>query len=155
MRITYGIFLLGAVLALATGCGSSGSTTAPAPSLNIEGTYLITGTESAGVKDSEEAIAKTPAEERTIQVTADRMVVKKDGKDEPATYQLDATKTPVSIDMIGKKDGKEERLYGIVKVEGDKLFLCFNASSKIEDRPKEFKTAPKEKTMILTLTKQK
>jgi len=150
-----GVLLSGAVLALATGCGKSGGTTAPAtPSMNLEGTYLLTGTEAGGNKESDELIAKSPAGERTIQITADRMVMQKQGKDQPATYKLDTTKSPVAIDMIGKGDGKEERLYGIVKLEGNKLFLCFTASEKPEDRPKEFRTAPHEKTMILTLTKQ-
>ena len=37
-----------------------------------------------------------------MKITADKMVVTKNGKEDPATYKLDTSKTPHEIDMIGE-----------------------------------------------------
>ena len=157
MRLAMGIVLCGSVLALATGCGKSGGTTAPAaPSLNIEGNYLIVGMEMFGEKLPDELVVKGPEAERTIKISGDKMIAIKGGKEDPATYKLDASKTPATIDMVGTKgSGKEEKMFGIVKLEGDTLTLCLAESEKAEDRPKEFKTTKEAKSMIMTLKKQK
>jgi uncharacterized protein (TIGR03067 family) len=53
------------------------------------------------------------------------------------TYKLDATKTPMTIDMMpkgGTYDGKT--LLGIVKVDGDAMTIAFAEPGK--DRPTKF-----------------
>jgi uncharacterized protein (TIGR03067 family) len=62
-------------------------------------------------------------------------------KPEPTTgtYTIDATKTPMTIDMKpkgGTYDGKT--LLGIVKVDGDTLTIAFAEPGK--DRPKAFES---------------
>lgn len=66
----------------------------------------------------------------------------KDSKAKAATgtYKLDATKTPVTIDLMpkgGTYDGKT--LLGIVKVDGDALTIAFAEPGK--DRPTKFEGA--------------
>ncbi len=56
------------------------------------------------------------------------------------TYTLDATKTPVTIDMMpkgGNYDGKT--LHGIAKLDGDTLTIAFAEPGK--DRPTKFEGA--------------
>lgn len=163
MRSAFGIMLSCAVLALAVGCGKKDSTTASGGgggggggSGSIEGTYLIAGMEAGGEKIPNEFFTKGPEEERIVKITADKMIGKKGGKDDPSTYKTDASKTPAHIDMVGKGfDGKDEKVYGIYKLEGETLTICVVESDKAEDRPKEFKTEKGKKAMIMTLTKKK
>ena len=63
-------------------------------------------------------------------------------KEEPSTYKTDTSKTPYQIDLTEKQpDGTDIKIYGIYKIEGDKLIICMSMSEKVADRPKEFKTA--------------
>jgi uncharacterized protein (TIGR03067 family) len=156
MRFALGMVLSGAMLALATGCGKSGSTTAPAPGSNIEGTYVIVGMEIFGEKIPDAEVNKDPESERTIKITADQMISSKTkGKEEPASYKIDTSKTPMTIDVNPTKSSdKDEKMYGIVKLEGDTLTLCVTRSDKPEDRPKEFKSTKEEKTVMMTMQKK-
>ena len=154
MRRTFGIVLAVAALALAAGCGKK-PTTAPEPPPSLAGGWTLVGVEAKGTKLTEADLAKQQSlAERKIRATADKMIATKDGKDDPLSYKLDATKTPHEIDMTETKaDGKTETMYGIYKLEGDILTICAVPSTNPADRPKEFKTAPDNKAMILTLKK--
>ncbi len=55
---------------------------------------------------------------------------------EAATYTIDASKTPHQIDITSQKDGKEENVYGIYKVDGD----TWKHSFSLAERPTEFKS---------------
>ena len=46
-------------------------------------------------------------------------------------------------------------MYGIFKVEGDKLTICMIESDKAADRPKEFKTSKEGKAISMILEKKK
>jgi len=46
-------------------------------------------------------------------------------------------------------------MFGIYKVDGDKLIICFIQSDKKDDRPKEFKTTADSKAMLMTLKLKK
>ena len=54
----------------------------------------------------------------------------------------------------GVSNGKSETIYGIYKIEGDTLTICFNESEKPEDRPKEFKTSKDDRARLLTLKRK-
>jgi uncharacterized protein (TIGR03067 family) len=168
MRRTATLVMTVAVLALAVGCGKKDSTTgggggggggggdSHTSSSSIEGTYVLVGMEAGGKPVPDEHVKKESEADRTIKITADKMMK---GKEDPTTYKVDNSKTPHEIDMMTKGlTGKEEKMYGIYKLEGDKLTICLAPSDKPEDRPKEFKTSadPKAKpSMIMTLEKKK
>ena len=157
MRRVAGLCMAAAVLALAAGCGKKGSDTSGGGggTSGIEGTYVVVGMEFDGEPMPEAALGKKSEGERTMQITKDQMITTKGGKEDPATYKLDTSKTPHEIDMTSKHEGKEEKMYGIYKVDGDKLTLCIAMSDKAADRPKEFKTKDsKTITMMMTLKKK-
>jgi uncharacterized protein (TIGR03067 family) len=151
MRRIFGSALL-AVCALALG-----STTGRGEDkkVSIEGTYVIVGIEADGKALPDDLITKAPEGERTIKITADQLIANKGGKDDPANYKLDTSKTPYQIDMTAKNKGKEEKMYGIFKVDGDKLTICMIEADKADDRPKEFKTTSGGKAVIIVLQKKK
>ena len=153
MRRTFGIGLAVAALALAVGCGKKpGTAPEPPPGPpSLAGGWTLIGVEAAGQKETD--FSKQPAEQRKIRATADKLIATKDGKEEASTYKLDATKTPHEIDMTEPRNGKTETLYGIYKLEGDTLTICLVPSSNPADRPKEFKSEPGSKALILTLKK--
>lgn len=142
--------LCAAVVVLAAGGGAG----APAPA-DIKGTYLIVGLEFGGKAQPAEVIAKEPEADRTIKITADKMIAVKDGKEDPASYTIDTTKTPHHIDVTAKTAGKEEKMHGIFKQDGDTLTVCFALSDKAADRPKEFKSTADNKAVIMTLKMKK
>jgi uncharacterized protein (TIGR03067 family) len=101
----------------------------------LEGTYVIIGMEIGGKAIPEEFITKAPEAERTIKITADKLIATKGGKEDPASYKIDASKKPSEIDVTAKKpDGKEEKMYGIYKLEKDTLTLCMVESDKAAER---------------------
>jgi len=154
-----------AVLALALGCGKKDSTESGGGgsgggSASIEGTYTLVKMEAGGVDLLEfetKMKGKGKEEDRTVKVTADKIIMKDEGKEDPATYKLDPSKNPKEIDLVGKKgpkgQEKEQKMYGIYKVEGDNLSICL--SDKAESRPKDFKTSKDDMTMLMVLQKKK
>jgi uncharacterized protein (TIGR03067 family) len=71
------------------------------------------------------------------------------GKNDPAKYTVDYTKTPIEINIDPPGDKKAP---GIVKFEGDKMHLCFSEGG---DRPKEFKGDNKIVYVILKRVEEK
>jgi len=120
----------------------------------LDGKYLITAVEIGGEKFPDDLITKGSDAERTIVIKGDQIIASKGGKDDPATIKLDASKTPAHIDVTSKKgDGKDEKMYGIYKLDGDTLTICM-VEGKPEDRPKEFKTEKGGMAIMLTLKKK-
>ncbi len=137
MRQAFGIGLMFAALALASGCGRKA--TPP----NLEGTWTLIHYEVSGDKVQTEAdLAKLPAEERKIRITGDQLIATKRGKEHPANYKLNTAKTPHQIDLIPVQPSDSNRtVYGIFKLEGDTLTICLAGAADAEERPKEFTTA--------------
>ena len=147
MRTLFGIGLAVAALGLAAGCGKKAGTSAPTGPAGIEGGWTLVSLEAGGKKSSAE---------KTIQATATQLIATKDnGTEDPLNYKLDPTKSPAEIDLTETRaNGKTETMYGIYKLEGDTLTICAAMSDKPADRPKEFKTTPESKTMMMTLKKK-
>jgi len=153
MRTVFGIGFAAAVFALAAGCGKKDGTGGDGGGTGLEGTWLLVGIESEGVK-FDDVIAKGKEEDRTMKITGDKMTMTKDGKEDPGTYTVDKSKTPAHIDMTTKKGEKDQKIVGIYKIEGDTLTICGVESDKAEDRPKDFKSEKDSKVMIMTLKKK-
>ena len=164
MRRTAGLCTAAAVLALAAGCGKKSSTSADSGGggggggtsvRGIEGTYVVVGMEIGGEVMPEAKLAQDPESERTVKITADKFIGSNKKKDEPSTYKIDTSKKPFQIDLTEKQpDGTDVKIYGIYKIEGDKLTICISMSEKAADRPKEFKTAVGAQAMMMTLKKK-
>jgi uncharacterized protein (TIGR03067 family) len=92
--------------------------------------------------------------ENNFRITATQIIATKRGKDDPADYKIDTSKTPHEIDLTSKEDGKDEKMYGIFKLEGDKLTLCLKETDKAGDRPKDFKTTKEGREMIMILKRK-
>jgi uncharacterized protein (TIGR03067 family) len=153
MRSLSGIALSGIVLILAMGCGKKDGAGGTA---SIEGTWVITGLEFGGEPMPDESITKEPEADRTITITPDKIIKKKNGKDDTTSYTVDRSKTPHHIDMtVTRMNGQDGKMYGIYKLEGDTLTICGTESEKAEDRPKDFKTAKGEQVAIMKLTRKK
>jgi uncharacterized protein (TIGR03067 family) len=150
MRPTCGVIVLLAIgLALATDDKKDGKKPA-----KLEGTYIIVALEKGGERIPAEFFDKASEEDRTIKITADKLIATKNGKEDAITYKIDTSKTPAHITTVEVKDGKTETSYGIYKLEGDSLTICLVDSEKAEDRPKEFKSVKGSKAVIMTLKRK-
>lgn len=164
MRSVFGILLAGAVLALTVGCGKKDPTGSGGGGGGggggLEGTYLITGMSMFGENMPDEELKKQPEKERTVTVTADKIVFASfmGGNEKTDTYKTDTSKSPAHIDIVSKKsNGMDNNQYGVFKLDGD--ILTIHVSDSPEDRPKDFKLVFDEKakkmSMMMTLTKKK
>ena len=66
--------------------------------------------------------------------TVQRVEAKGEIKDPPLKYRLDASKTPVAMDIVSVR-GENFDIMAIVKLEGDVLTICYSLS---DTRPLEF-----------------
>ena len=101
---------------------------------------------------------KPPPPGTKLTFTADGKMVMADG-DRPeqkmeGTYTSDPKKTPGELDLIpgNAPAGRDERLAGIFKIEGDTLTICFAMDGK---RPTEFTSPGGSAVMLITLKRAK
>jgi uncharacterized protein (TIGR03067 family) len=118
----------------------------------LEGTYLLVGLETKGIKVGPDMLKNEPAADRTVVVKGDQMIAKTGGKDDPATIKIDTSKNPAHIDLTSMKDGKPEVNYGIYKLEKDVLTICALEKGDAKDRPTKFE--PGDKYLILVFERQ-
>jgi uncharacterized protein (TIGR03067 family) len=71
-----------------------------------------------------------------------------DAKDKDATFKLDSSKKPKTIDLT---DGDGKKLFGIYELDGDNLKFCFNE----KERPKEFKSEKGSEAIVIILKRTK
>lgn len=79
------------------------------------------------------------------------IIHEKSGKDEPAEFTLDSSKSPKSITIKPAK-GAEKQVNGIYKLEGDTLSICF---AKEGDAPAKFESEKGSMTMLIVLKRKK
>lgn len=120
---------------------------------SIEGKYKIIGLEKEKQKITEDDLKKVPKPEiLNVEIKDGMIIANFSGKPDEATLKIDASKSPMWVDITSKKE-KPEVDYGIFKIEKDVLTICTAEKGKEADRPKEFKATGN--VMIMTLRKQK
>ena len=85
--------------------------------------------------------------------TPNDIQIRKKGERRPehdASYTVDWTKTPTAIDFTPKNNGREMKIGGILKIEGDQLTLCYTIGPN-ENRPRDFVVAPNLSTVMIQL----
>ena len=87
-------FAIGMAVVFAAGVALAQDAKDSKKAAKLEGTYVIVGLEMGGEKIPEEFLTKAPETERTIQITADKLVSTKKGKDDSISYKVDASKSP-------------------------------------------------------------
>jgi uncharacterized protein (TIGR03067 family) len=78
-----------------------------------------------------------------------------DRRSEEGSIKVDETKTLTTIDLDitdGSCKGKEQ--LGVVKVDGDKLFMCF-ALPGVAERPTELSSSAENRWILITLKRVK
>ncbi len=110
----------------------------------IDGTWLPAEIELAGKKLPDE-IRKT----MKLVVAGDKYTVTVGNKSDKGTLDLDASKSPKTIDIIGT-DGpnKGKTILAIYEKSGDALRICYDLSGN--DRPTEFKTKAGSQLFLVT-----
>jgi uncharacterized protein (TIGR03067 family) len=68
------------------------------------------------------------------------------------TFQLDTSKDPATIDMRLSAAAGQPTYVGIVKMEGDRLILCYNRGT--EERPKKFESLQDSNTILVVLRRK-
>jgi uncharacterized protein (TIGR03067 family) len=116
--------------------------------VNISGSYIMVGGEKSGTEIPADRIDGI-----RVVFTGDRIITSDKDENETyaATYVLDTTKKPFGILMTSVKPQAGETAMGLIKQEGEKLFLIYSLPGG--DRPTDFKTKDKQHLFILEKAK--
>ncbi|AMV23581.1 hypothetical protein VT84_04165 [Gemmata sp. SH-PL17] len=151
MRRPFGSGLVTALLVLAIGCGKKAD---PPRNESIEGAWLLVRLEAGGAVQ-DKYVSAMPEGEKTVKITANQLTFPGGNKEAPLSYTLDSSKSPNEIDMSGTNpNGQSEKMYGVCKLEGDKLTICAAKSENPADRPKEFKTSATVQALLMVFEKK-
>jgi uncharacterized protein (TIGR03067 family) len=67
-------------------------------------------------------------------------------------YSLDKSRDPATIDMRNSPTLERPTYVGIVKIEGDRLILCYNRGA--EERPTKFESPEDTNTVLIILRRK-
>ncbi len=138
--------LIGAALVLAAPAPKE----APKTTAKLEGNWLLT--DAVGVKGKEDV-----AKDHIRFIFADGNVTiltarEKGDRAEKATYEVDLTKKPATIDIKPTNGPKDLVVKGIIEISGDTLKLCFGRDGA--DRPAEFKGDVEKNVQLMTFKRE-
>ena len=139
LRVT-GLLAMGLIVA-------AGGTLRADDQKDIQGTWKIVKSLRGG--------KEMPAEERdkvSLEFKDGKVIVHEGAKDEPASFTLDVTTKPKSINIKPDK-GADKEVFGIYELKGDSLKVCFGRDGTA--RPKEFASAEGSETMMIELKRDK
>jgi uncharacterized protein (TIGR03067 family) len=140
-----------ALLALGLAIAASGTTAADDKKDPTAGKWLVESvTRDGKANDALKGAVRAHADGKYTLTPA----AGSNAKATTGTYTLDATKSPVTIDMKpvgGTYDGKT--LLGIAKIDGDTLTVAFAEPGK--DRPTAFESKPGSGVVLAVHTKVK
>ena len=114
------------------------TTKAPDDARAIRGTWKVIKANKGGVEppDADE-VKKNP-----WVITADKIIVKRNGEDRESSYKLDPSKKPKAFDLTpltGPDEEKGKLFQGIYILTGDTLKICITGPG--QERPADFKAA--------------
>jgi uncharacterized protein (TIGR03067 family) len=113
----------------------------------LQGTWLLESVETKGKQVPKDEIMRN-----TLVIKGEEFIRQSGEKKlPPATFKIDPTKRPKTIDQMFKdKEGKQVVRPGIYELDGDTWRLAFAT-----ERPKELKTTPESDLVITTYRRQK
>lgn len=115
----------------------------------LKGTYSVVSIDDPMAGKAPDDLVKS----MKITIAGDKLTMKAGERTIEVTFKIDPTQKPAAIDIVRKRNDKEEIAKGIYSLEGDTLKIC--ASDPGLERPKEFKTDAATKAGIMTLKKDK
>jgi uncharacterized protein (TIGR03067 family) len=117
----------------------------------IQGTWIVVSAQFGGESkpDDEAKNAKFVIKGDLITISEP----KREGREEKATFKLDPTKKPKTIDLVPEKGDKKETVLGIYELKDDELKLCFVKGGK--ERPTEFASKAGTDQGLIVLKREK
>ena len=143
----YGMTLL--VVGLVLGVGQAEADD-KADKDKLQGTWSLAMREKDG---QSEAVKEDDDEYIKIKIDCDKFLVTLKNGDHEATYALDSSKKPKTIDITlkgGDQDGKVMK--GFYELDGDTMKICIG-TPETPDRPAEFKS--KDEVKVFTFKRVK
>lgn len=119
---------------------------------SLVGTWKAT----AGMKAGEKMDAKML--EGEIIITKDTITIKGSDMTHVMSYKVDATKSPIVIDMVGKEGpAKDIKGEGVIGLTGDELTLVYVPQIPGNElkRPGELKSTKENKALMIVMKKSK
>ncbi len=151
MRTATTFLLSLGVLVLATGVSAARAADDDDKGKELLGEYTIVAGEKGGTE-----IPTAEVKGHLVRITADTISVVDEHAEDiyVSKYKLDTTTTPYEVGMTmtggpGAKEGATAK--GIIKKEGDKVWLCYGVG---DDRPKEFKTSKESHQLMFEMKKK-
>ena len=136
----------------------------------LQGTWKVIASESDGQRPAkgwfleEFTKAKLTVNEDKLIFSSEgnrpwEIAYQSDGKPKLDTYWLDPAKKPtaftITVSMGGFLSGGIETVYGIYKLEGNQLTICYSTQWTEKSRPTEFKTMQSSERVLLIYERQK
>jgi len=120
------------LLALCAGLAASAADDPAKTDLDkLQGVWKVVAMENDGKKAPEDSVKGI-----RMTIKGDKLIMKEDNKEDEASFKLDPTQKPKTMDMTIKVGDKMEVVKLIYDLRGDDLKLCGGRAGK--DRPKDF-----------------